>query len=333
MYEQKFATPSERVLLLRSSRAAEACCRFITTHNVPARTVHLFLPDPRPAAQVYAVLFDSESFPVAKKFWQLTGLGISSRLAEHCIKIFDNASRLPSSSVEEAGMVGSDDISKIIIERLSNSASNAKTAIRHCIARFLAKDKSAETGQTLTENDVFLHPTGMTAIWSAHQLCMGALGERKSVCFGYAYLLTLYRICSPSCRFPYSDTLKVLETWGPGCHFFPGGQESCIDSLEGLLSSEQDLGPSKPPILALFTEFPSNPLLQSVNLSRLRNLANQYKFLIVIDDTIGNFINVQVMPFADIVVTSLTKVFSGYANVMGERYFFSFSEPLQVMRR
>ena len=76
---------------------------------------------------------------------------------------------------------------------------------------------------------------------------------------------------------------------------------------------------TKPPVLALFTEFPSNPLLRSPNLPRLRSLADRYDFLIVIDDTVGNFLNVDVLPYADMVVSSLSKVFSGSANVMGGR--------------
>ena len=75
--------------------------------------------------------------------------------------------------------------------------------------------------------------------------------------------------------------------------------------------------------MALFTEFPSNPLLRSPNLPRLRALADKYDFLIVIDETIGNFVNVQVLPYADILVSSLTKVFSGASNVMGGRSVIS----------
>lgn len=122
-----------------------------------------------------------------------------------------------------------------------------------------------------------------------------------------------------SYRFPYTDTLKILQKWGPGCHFLGHGLDSDIDQLEKILEEESKLDPSKPPILALFTEFPSNPLLRSADLPRLRTLADQYDFLIVIDETIGNFINVEVLPFADIVVSSLTKVFSGSSNVMGGR--------------
>ena len=123
-------------------------------------------------------------------------------------------------------------------------------------------------------------------------------------------------------RFPYTDTLKILQKWGPGCHFLGLGIDTDIDRLEILLKEEFDRNPAVPPILALFTEFPSNPLLRSANLPRLRGLADKYDFLVVIDETIGNFVNVEVLPYADMVVSSLTKVFSGASNVMGGRYVF-----------
>lgn len=121
-------------------------------------------------------------------------------------------------------------------------------------------------------------------------------------------------------RWLYVDSVKVLEKWGLGCHFFGFGHEEDIDALEALLEGESKKNPGCPPIMCLFTEFPSNPLLRSPNLRRLRALADKYEFLIVVDETIGNFVNVEVMPYADIVVSSLTKVFSGDANVMGGRF-------------
>jgi cystathionine gamma-synthase len=60
-------------------------------------------------------------------------------------------------------------------------------------------------------------------------------------------------------------------------------------------------------------------LLRSPDLHRLRALADEFGFLLVVDETIGNFLNVEVLPLADIVVSSLTKVFSGETNVMGGR--------------
>jgi cystathionine gamma-synthase len=119
--------------------------------------------------------------------------------------------------------------------------------------------------------------------------------------------------------FPYTDTLKILQKWGPGCYFLGHGLDSDIDELEKILEQEHASSPSTPPALALFTEFPSNPLLRSADLPRLRALADKYDFLIVVDETIGNFVNVEVLPYADIVVSSLSKIFSGDANVMGGR--------------
>ncbi|SJX64314.1 probable STR2-Cystathionine gamma-synthase [Sporisorium reilianum f. sp. reilianum] len=205
-----------------------------------------------------------------------------------------------------------------------SSAPSAKLALRRRIAGTLLSDRSedsatkppgdqvGETGRTgtgVTEDDVFLFPCGMSAIFHAHQLAMRAapLLSRspttvrevgKSICFG----------------FPYTDTLKILEKFGPGCHFFGHGTDDDLAPLEQLVAAH---AATRTPVLALFCEFPSNPLLRSPNLARIRVLADRYGFLVCIDETIGNFVNVEVLPFADVLVSSLTKVFSGDANVMG----------------
>jgi cystathionine gamma-synthase len=113
-------------------------------------------------------------------------------------------------------------------------------------------------------------------------------------------------------RFTYVDTLKILQKWGPGCYFYGHASVAELDELESLLESGEK-------ILALFCEFPSNPLLVTPDLKRIRKLADKYEFAVVIDETIGNFINVAVLDYADIVVSSLTKIFSGVGNVMGGR--------------
>ncbi|KAG1851947.1 pyridoxal phosphate-dependent transferase [Suillus subluteus] len=70
---------------------------------------------------------------------------------------------------------------------------------------------------------------------------------------------------------------------------------------------------------ALFAEFPSNPLLRSANISVFCALADKYDFLLVIDESIGNLIDVDVdvLQYADIIVSSLSKISSGGANAMG----------------
>lgn len=95
--------------------------------------------------------------------------------------------------------------------------------------------------------------------------------------------------------------------------FYGFGSAEELDDLEKRLEGGERF-------LALFTEFPGNPLLRSPDLERIRTLADKYDFFVVIDETIGNFLNVNVLPYADVVVSSLTKVFSGDSNVMGGRY-------------
>jgi cystathionine gamma-synthase len=119
-------------------------------------------------------------------------------------------------------------------------------------------------------------------------------------------------------RFPYTDTLKILQKWGPGCHFFGHGTTPDLEALSDMLAEIKRTG-SESPITALFCEFPSNPLLRSADLKSLRALADEHEFAIVVDETVGNFVNVEVASWADIVVSSLTKVFSGETNVMGGR--------------
>ncbi len=91
-----------------------------------------------------------------------------------------------------------------------------------------------------------------------------------------------------------------------------------LAAFEGVLGS---LGSSatRPPVSSVFCECPSNPLLQTPNLPRLRQLADEYGFLIIVDDTIGNFVNVNTIQYVDIVTSSLSKLFSGNADVMGGR--------------
>lgn len=115
--------------------------------------------------------------------------------------------------------------------------------------------------------------------------------------------------------------MRIMREWAPGCHFFGHGLDGDLDELERTLAADISCS-SAPPIFALFAEFPSNPLLRCPDLVRLRALADKYDFLIVIDDTIGNFVDVDVLQYADIVATSLSKSFSGSANVLGGRYVY-----------
>ncbi|RYP50402.1 hypothetical protein DL768_004077 [Monosporascus sp. mg162] len=111
--------------------------------------------------------------------------------------------------------------------------------------------------------------------------------------------------------FLYVDTIKILSKFGMNDVIIYGfGSASELDELEERLRSGTR-------IAALFTEFPTNPLLTCIDLHRVRRLADRYDFVVVCDDTVGTSINVDILQLVDVVVTSLTKLFSGACNVMG----------------
>ncbi|KAJ6111612.1 hypothetical protein N7523_007673 [Penicillium sp. IBT 18751x] len=297
-----------------------------------------------------AVIYSKEFAPIAKQVWQHSGNGISSRRGEFCLRALQDGflvedknsrtsesiqrpckgprryqgrssvsgiSRTPSTptpstetpSATTNGVEDGRDYSQFIEERFGRNlstlhANQAKDAVRRRIAGVLTADvelpEALETASSegrvagISEDDVYLYPSGMSAIFNAHQILMNARGPMKSICFG----------------FPYTDTLKILQKWGPGCIFYGHGSSEDLDDLElRLRNGERFLG--------LFTEAPGNPLLRTPDLVRIRALADQYDFAVVVDETISNFLNINVLRYADIVASSLTKIFSGDSNVMG----------------
>ncbi|MEY3457847.1 MAG: Cystathionine gamma-synthase [Planctomycetota bacterium] len=142
-------------------------------------------------------------------------------------------------------------------------------------------------------DDVWLFQCGMAAIATAYRAVRRLDPLQPTVQFG----------------FPYVDTLKIQQRFPPNAHhFLPLGDDSDIQRLRQLLESE--------PISAVFCEVPANPLLTRPDLASLRQLADKHRFLLIIDDTLSAIVNENPLPFADACVTSLTKYFSGYGDVL-----------------
>ncbi|KAJ1933293.1 Cystathionine gamma-synthase, partial [Linderina macrospora] len=182
-------------------------------------------------------------------------------------------------------------------------AGEMKEALRRRIADAMDTHLSADGADApaskavgLSSSDVYLAATGMSAVFHAHQALLN-VRQGKSVCFG----------------FPYTDTLKILQKFGPGAYFLGHGEGDDYLELERILERHRQ---ENDPILSIFTECPSNPLLKTADLPRLRALADKYSVAVVVDETLGSIANVDALSWADIVVSSLTKVFSGDSNVM-----------------
>ncbi|KAJ9062032.1 Cystathionine gamma-synthase [Entomophthora muscae] len=237
-----------------------------------------------PPSTLVAVLVPQEFYSTLKAFWLHTGEIITSRYAEYYAANYGIKLTLNDAKQSDPEAYLQNWQCKFGIEK----AEKAKEALRQRIAAGLLDKPGHEDA-----SDVYLYPTGMSAIYNSHRLALATQGNLKSVCFG----------------FPYTDTLKILQNFGPGCHFLGSGDDDDLERLEAILEQE--------PILALYCEIPSNPLLKSPSLTRLRQLANKYGFLVIVDDTIGGLVNLDLLDFVDIVASSLTKIFSGKGDVMG----------------
>ncbi|QKD55652.2 pyridoxal phosphate-dependent transferase [Fusarium oxysporum Fo47] len=159
-------------------------------------------------------------------------------------------------------------------------AKEAKIAMQQRIA-----DSLSTKDNKLKNSDVLLYPTGMSDISHIHDIISLYTTARKRT------VAIFGKIHGYECKL-YDATHSDLET------------------LEEDLASGLQLW-------ALFTEFPGNPLLGSVDLERIERIYDEYDFLFVVDDTVGTSVNVDVISHCDIVCTGLTKMFSGRCNAMG----------------
>jgi cystathionine gamma-synthase len=151
-------------------------------------------------------------------------------------------------------------------------------------------------------DDVYLFQTGMATIFYVHDLLRKGRGDIETIQFGV----------------PFHQTRAVFKFWGSGFHFVP--QVTDLNALDDYIASH--------PVLAIWTEMSLNPLLVSPDLQGLRKIATKYNIPLLVDDTVGSFCNVDVLGLADIVITSLTKSFSGYADVMGGSAILNKDSPV-----
>ncbi|KAJ7221727.1 pyridoxal phosphate-dependent transferase [Mycena pura] len=248
--------------------------------------------------QIFAVLFSAEMRD-ARKFYIFSGNGISPRLAEVCLQRRGGNPQPPLSLPSPTGHCFGEYYSR---HTPLDSAEDAKRVIRNRFSGMVDGGLNIRGVPAASPEDVYLFSSGMQAIWRVYNLLAGTLGSRndcRSHKVAHVNLL-------------YCDSYKFLELPNSaGYHFFTN---DALNELESLLATGT---PDQPAILALYTDFPGNPHLRSADLARLRALADRYNIPIIVDETAGGYLNTQTLPYCDIVVSSLTKLFSGMANVLG----------------
>ncbi len=171
-----------------------------------------------------------------------------------------------------------------------NAGEEAREAIRNRLSKIYGCDK----------NLIQLHPSGMAALTTALE-ALKQLKPKKSI-------LQL--------GFPYVDVLKLPQV------IFEGSQLLLNPDLAELINQ---LNKQKP--AALIVELPSNPMLQCLDLPLISKLARDRGIPVIADDTIGSAINLDSLPYADLVFTSLTKSFAGSGDILAGSLVISPTSP------
>ncbi|KAJ5632085.1 hypothetical protein N7490_008424 [Penicillium lividum] len=303
------AIPAEQMhcLVFSSKNAARRCILFLEeNHNsdIQADVVSFYLsrgatsPISKTWDQFYAVIYDADAKVAANEFWSIFGDGLPSRHAEFCLQLWphmcseplDKLSRFYTSTGTGTGT------GRIPIPMLKSLVAGqaAKTEIKDRIAELIASDNSEFTPSSA--RDVFLYTNGMSAISAVSRALVPEEKDASgAVVFGW----------------PYAENPKCVSRSGyERFTLYNKGTADELDQLEASLASGSR-------IRVLFCELPSNPLLRTPDLHRIRSLADQYDFVVVCDETLGTFVNVDILPYVDVAITSLTKIFNGGANAMG----------------
>ncbi|RDW59967.1 hypothetical protein BP6252_13054 [Coleophoma cylindrospora] len=234
--------------------------------------------------RLYAVLYNrAQTFGIMES-WGQPGLGISIRGAEELLK--------GVSTMKE--VLFDDNPPKPTF----TPESWAHVGLRERINDLIHRAPIDPSKVTCEPKDVLLYPSGMAAVYCTTNLLL----EYRP---GTAVILGV----------PFHNTYHHLYEESPnGFKHIGKVDNDAIDGMESWLEEEKEAGR---PVCFAIVEFPGNPTLDTPDLYRLKNISEKYGFVLIVDDTVAGFANVDVFACADILLTSLTKSFSGYANVMG----------------
>jgi cystathionine gamma-synthase len=166
----------------------------------------------------------------------------------------------------------------------SRFAEHRETKTQDAEAVGFIKDKLANLSGADVE-DIYLFPSGMAAIYTAHRLPETRNPKPETIQLG----------------FPYVDTLRVQQKFG-------AVEFVAFNDHEKLAQTQSD---------AVFTEYPLNPLLQRVDFAKVRAAIGITP--LIVDDTLCAWQGFNTLDVADIAVTSLTKFFSGIGDVETRR--------------
>lgn len=288
---QKFSLPEMTGVLMFTDPEAFAAHRYYSLspyrkeHKLSEEGLSFKVVDIH-HVRLYCVAYHMAQTKSVIGVWQNTGTGILTRPAQELLKYVNTEFE----EVEWSGLL--DDIPAPTYY----PESEAHGQLRKRISDLLHRAPLDPEKMKVKPDDVYLFQTGMAAIHRLNQ----ALIKR---CPGT--ILVLGSV--------FHSTWHLFDETPGGMKHIGDARDGVMDRVEEYLETIHKGGNT---ISYAFLEFPSNPILVSTDLKRMREIADRYNFPVVVDDTVGSFCNVDIMSVTDVLVTSCTKSFSGYADVM-----------------
>jgi cystathionine gamma-synthase len=141
---------------------------------------------------------------------------------------------------------------------------------------------------------IILSNCGMNALFTATEALVAVqkeFGKTKIVQLGWLYV----------------DTMEIIER----------KENSHVQiNIFDLVQLENWLEKNQEKVAVLITEVVSNPLLQCVDLPKLYELCSRFSVKLIVDNTLATPFCVDVLPFCDLAVESLTKFGCGNADLL-----------------
>ena len=173
----------------------------------------------------------------------------------------------------------------------AGSADAAAAHVRHALAGVY--------GHGLASEDILLAPSGMAATYAAFEAVnavQAPRGRTRWVQLGWLYLDTIAILQKLTAR-PAADYLHHEDV------FDLAGLARLLDAHAGRVAG-------------VLAEVPTNPLIQTPDLPALARLCRERGVALVVDPTIASPYNLDVLPHADLVVSSLTKYTASEGDVI-----------------
>ena len=182
--------------------------------------------------------------------------------------------------------------------------------------KLFAGDATAEIKRVLrgpfpvADADLLLAPSGMNALYAAFRAISAVqarAGRTAWLQLGWLYL----------------DSIALLKkfTPDPARDYLRHGDVTDLSGLERLFATHG------PRLAGVVIEAPTNPLIQTADLAAVTALARRHGAKVILDPAVSSPFNVDLLPHADIVATSLTKYTAHEGDVIAGAVVVNTSRP------